>query len=105
MAHYEKKCEICGDVVYSYDYPNNSYELKEYNQKVHKPFEERYIAIPEQKHKIKILLCRDCNDKEELLNKVILKKRIEICKDLIKKKKSAIDYKLTVVEDIETVNR
>jgi hypothetical protein len=72
--HYEIKCEICGDLIYEFDYPNDHYEMRRYNKVTHKTWEERRFETPESS--VEIYICSDCWEKDSAIKEKIKEKRI-----------------------------
>ena len=92
MVHYEDKCEMCGDIVHTYDY-DSGYGEHSRNHRTVKEHEERRIALPERDQDLTVTICMECQMKEPSLHSIIKKKRIEWFTDAIKSKKNKIKHK------------
>lgn len=101
MTHYEDKCVICKDLVHSYDYPNDDYELRSYNHQTHKPYESRGINIPEQEYTIYLDICLACQSNLSALSDLIKKKRLKWYDDKIISEKNSIKRKLKQIENLK----
>lgn len=101
MTQYEDKCEMCGDVVHTYDY-DSGYGEHSHNHLTVKPHEERRIVLPERDQDLTVTVCMECQMKEPSLHSLIKRKRIEWLTDAIQGKKNKINH--IRIESVKLLN-
>lgn len=91
LMTYEDRCEMCNDVVHTYEV-EDGYGGHSYDHQTIKEYEDRRISLPERENLLTVKVCIECQKKEPSLDSLIKRKRIEWLTEEIKGRKNRIKH-------------